>query len=136
MVLETATCRLERTSSTIIFGRDHLSRRARRLSECKGLPRLPSTPRYTTCPRISLFGVSHPRPCVFVLLRQATSVPPSSSNFGAWIYLPVFINNSFSIRRNGLVQGLRKSASNLLASWSNLTTLVHFPRIQFLATAP
>ena len=47
-----------------------------------------------------------------------------------------FINNSFYICRNGQVRGLRKLASNLWVSWFNLTTLVHFARIRFLATAP
>ena len=83
--LETATCSLERPSSTIVLGGNHPCCRERRLSWCKGVPRLPSAPCYTRSSRIPLSGVFHPRPCLFVLLCQAASVPPSSSDFRMWI---------------------------------------------------
>jgi hypothetical protein len=60
MLLETATCCLEGASSTIVLGRNHPFVRERRLSGCKGLPRLSSTSHHPSCAGISLPGVFRP----------------------------------------------------------------------------
>jgi hypothetical protein len=82
MLLETAACCLEGASSTIVLGRNYPFCRERGLSGCKGLPRLSSTSHYPSCIGIPLPGVFRPRPCMFILLPQATSVPSPPSNFG------------------------------------------------------
>ena len=137
MVLATPTCRLEGTSPTILFGGDHSRRRQRRFSECKGMPRLPSASCYARCPRIPLFGVLHSGPGVFILLRQAASVPSLPSDFGMWIRSLISnVVHSFIYDRGGGIQSLRRLPSRRWGLLSNLTTRVPIAKMPSTAIAP
>ena len=137
MVLATATCCLEGTSLTDLFGGDHSRRRQRRFSGCKGMPRLPSASCHTRSPRIPLSGVLCPGPRVFILLRQAASVASLPSDFGMWIRsLISIVVHSFFIDRDGRNQGLRRLPSRRWGLLSNLTTRVPIAKMPLTAIAP
>ena len=137
MVLAMATCCLEGTSLTDLFGGDHLCRRQRQFSGCKGMPRLPSASCHTRSPQILLSGVLCPRPRVFILLCQAASVASLPSDFGMWIRLLIsIVVHSFFINRDRRNQGSRRLPSRRWGLLSNLTTRVPIAKMPSTAIAP